>query len=385
MGIPRSYMITMVLGLCWLSSAPAVFAQNLLAEYWTFDQYTQQNPQLQSRQKNFSLRVQHPAQAQRKPLKRPVRIAMIYPGLQSSDYWRRSQTSFEARLKEQALPYTLDAHFTKPETEVPKQAALLARALSKDPDYLIFTLDVLRHRGMIERILSRDRPKVILQNITTPLRAWDGYQPFMYVGFDHALGTQLLVQAYTRLLGKKARYALLYGLPGYVSSMRGDTFRQGYGEHYATNPSQPMAAYYTGFNRKKAAMATHEILQLAEQPEFIFSCSTDIALGVVDALKSAPPTKPILTNGWGGGENELKALQAGTLAMTVMRMNDDNGVAMAEAIALDQQGAGDQVPTIFSGEIVLITQQTSQAAIDTLRERAFRYSNHAPSTTRGTP
>lgn len=57
-----------------------------------------------------------------------------------------------------------------------------------------------------------------------------------------------------------------------------------------------------------------------------------------------------------------------------MRMNDDNGVAMAEAICLDIMKKTDQVPTVFSGEMVLVEKGISNAELDALIRRAFRYS-----------
>ena len=58
-----------------------------------------------------------------------------------------------------------------------------------------------------------------------------------------------------------------------------------------------------------------------------------------------------------------------------MRMNDDNGVAMAEAISLDLQQMAETVPTVYSGEIVQIDQTLTDTDLQALKTRAFRYSN----------
>ena len=108
--------------------------------------------------------------------------------------------------------------------------------------------------------------------------------------------------------------------------------------------------------------------------DFIYSCSTDIALGVIDAIETLGLQGKVQTNGWGGGSQELEEIAKGRLAVTVMRMNDDNGVAMAEAIALDQLGRSDDVPLVYSGEFALVTQAHDAAKIDALKNRAFRYS-----------
>lgn len=62
------------------------------------------------------------------------------------------------------------------------------------------------------------------------------------------------------------------------------------------------------------------------------------------------------------------------LDFTVMRMNDDNGVAMAEAIRLDLENKVKKVPIIFSGEMVIVKQGIGDEELRNLKQKAFRYS-----------
>ena len=57
----------------------------------------------------------------------------------------------------------------------------------------------------------------------------------------------------------------------------------------------------------------------------------------------------VLINGWGGGDSEIAALKKNEIDLTVMRMNDDSSVAIAEAIKLDLDNMEDQVPHVYSG------------------------------------
>ena len=297
---------------------------------------------------------------------------MVYPGLQYSDYWRRSVASFRARMREIGIRFRLEDHFTKPGTEVRLQSRLIGEAMADAPDYLIFTLDAMRHRGIIERVMARGRTKVILQNITTPLRAFGDHQPFLYVGFDHATGARLLAREYRRVFPDGARYAIFYGPAGYVSQMRGGTFRQEMAEH----PNmQLVASYYVNFDRDRAYKAALELLAREPKLDFIYACSTDIAHGVVDALKSTGRLATVRVNGWGGGASELAAIESGDLDFTVMRMNDDNGVAMAEAIRLDLEQGEEKVPVVFSGAFEVVRRGISRDELDRLRRHAFRYSD----------
>lgn len=344
------------------------FAQ--IDQYWQVDRYFKKFPKEKIKFEQFKEIVKNDPQKITSPNK-PVKIVMVYPGNQISDYWRRSKISFEKRLKKLDIQYTLEDHFTKPGT-VSQQAKYLIDAIKRDTDYLIFTLDAAKHSKFIETIISRKKPKLILQNITTPLREWGDIQPFLYVGFDHKIGSLKLAEYFIKKTGGKGKYAVLYGTQGYVSSMRGDEFIK-----YIKNNSdlKLVESYYTDFDKQKAYNAAKQILKKHSDIDFIYSCSTDISHGAIDAIKQSGLGKPILINGWGGGSSEIEALQNGSMDITVLRINDDNGIAMAEAIKLDLEQKQNKVPLIFSGDMEILKKGISQQDLENLKQKAFRYSN----------
>jgi len=342
-----------------------------LSDYWTLRNFIELHPEQSGVTQAFSERVTGEAVPVAANIERPARIAVVYPGIQASDYWRRSVSSLESRLNALGVPYLIDSHFTRPGTEVRRQAVLISEALRQDPDYLVFTLDAFRHRVIIERLIARGRPKVILQNITTPLRAWRTSQPFLYVGFDHVEGTRLLSDHILSGEDAPQKIAILYGPRGYVSSARGDTFRSA---ALARGTAEIVESYYVGFDRENAREATETLLRRHPEVDFIYACATDIALGAHDALHAHDRADDVRLNGWGGGSAELDLVAEGALEATVMRMNDDNGVAMAEAIALDLAGRGDEVPQVYSGDFALVTPDLAPEQLAALKRRAFRYS-----------
>jgi len=336
--------------------------------YLLIDDFLQRHPDQRELMISFAQQVRKAAQTYESEKLAPVTVAIIYPSQQVSDYWRRSLTSFKARMDEMHIRYRLDEYYSTPGKKGELEQHL-QEALSKDPDYLVFTLDIYDHKELIEPLLKLERPKIILQNITTPLKEWEENQPFLYVGFDHSLGAQLLADYYIKATHGRGSYGVLYFTLGYVSSMRGDTFIH----HMEKNSDLHLtrSAYTNG----RAENAATEALSMLADPKlsFIYACSTDVALGAVLALKQSH-RDDVLINGWGGGSAELDALMKGDLDVTIMRMNDDNGVAMAEAILMDQQGRSDLVPTIYYGDMVLVDSKTSAEKLDELKQRAFRYS-----------
>lgn len=355
--------------LCILLLPSQVWANGL--EHWSLQEYLALFPaQLQTSQRFVSV-VRNAGVPLAQPLANTVRIAMLTPNQQVSDYWSRNQQSLGKRLAELGMPFSLQSYPSLPTTTHREQEQQLADALFTDPDYLILTLNSQREAVLLDKLMTRARPKIILMNITTPLKHLEEKQPFFYVGFDHREGTRLLTNKIKEMTGGQASYLMLYGTRGYVSQARGDEFI----ELNMHEPDMNMAqAFYTDVNPEKAKQAVFQTLKDKPSVNLIYACTTDIALGAAQALKILNKKDEIILNGWGGGSGELDALASGDLDLTVMRMNDDNGVAIAEAIRLDQVGKTHLVPQIYSGDFAVIDQQTSQAELERLKDYAFRYS-----------
>ncbi|MCV5919740.1 ABC transporter substrate-binding protein, partial [Escherichia coli] len=78
------------------------------------------------------------------------------------------------------------------------------------------------------------------------------------------------------------------------------------------------SAYYTKATKQSGYEAAKASLEKYPDVDFIYACSTDVALGAVDALKELG-RDDVMINGWGGGSAELEALSKGELDVTVMR------------------------------------------------------------------
>ncbi|SDL51254.1 monosaccharide ABC transporter substrate-binding protein, CUT2 family (TC 3.A.1.2.-) [Maridesulfovibrio ferrireducens] len=343
------------------------------ADYYLLEDFYKFNPDEISKTTDFNELIKKDSPP---PLNKnlTVSIAMVYPGKQVSDYWNRSSKSFRLRLKQYGITPQIHSFFLKPTATFREQNAVFKEALATDPDYLIFTIDTLRHQRMIEPLLIKNKPKIILQNITTPLKAWTDKQPMMYIGFDHVNGSKMLAEYFAEKTYGNGRYAILLPDPGYLSEVRGETFVS-----YMDNNTnlELVSVYQTGINKEKARLATLAIIEKNPDIKFIYACSTDIALGAIEALRKKNMIGKIMVNGWGGGSSELKAIQKGEMDVTVMRINDDNGVAMADAVILDMLGESKKLPLVFSGRLELIEKGINPQKLDLLKNKSFRYSGRA--------
>ncbi len=303
----------------------------------------------------------------------PVKITFATPLMQVSDYWRRSIDSFKGRMNEIGIKYEIREFSTRVD-ENRKLRECVQLALEVNPDYLVLTQNDPGDEMIISRLLNDRDIKIIIQNITIPNQNWKENPPLMYVGFKQTVGASLIAEEYIRVFKGKSnvKYAMLYHIQGnLVSQLRGDFFNEILQEK---TDFKLVSEYYTDGNRKKAYQATLKILKSHPDIDFIHACSTDISFGVLDALKEKKLKNEVVVNGWGGGANELKSLLNGDLNFTAMRINDDNGVAMAEAIRLDMSSSVIQKPIIYSGDIIIVRKGMSKEQIMGFKKRAFRYS-----------
>lgn len=343
-------------------------AHGSLNGFWSYDEYLALHPE----QKSLTTELDAQVQAEPVPFlgaMEPIKISVVVPGEQISDYWQRNVRAFERRLNALNIPYQLQQVTTRPNTDIREQSASLYAALRDGADYLIFTLNSVRHRKFINHVLSQNKTKLILQNITTPVKAWQDNQPFLYVGFDHQRGSRALATYYQERYPEGVNYSVLYFSQGYVSDARGDTFIEAMSSHADSNL---LSAYYTKGDRESGYQAAKAMLNNNPTLDFIYACATDVAFGAVQALDELG-RDTVGLNGWGGGSAELDAIAAGQLDVTVMRMNDDTGIAMAEAIKRDIEHQ--PVPVVYSGRFEVVTRYDDPKRIEALKKKAFRYSD----------
>jgi autoinducer 2-binding protein LuxP len=341
------------------------------SDFWRLDEYWQKYPAQKELSKSFADIVRNPPVPLSTVQDKPILIYLITPSRQLSDYWRRNQLAFTDRLDELAIKYTLKTHDIKVNSSETKRLQLLENALSKDPDFIVLTLDMASSTDAIKHILNNKKTRLILDNVTAPLKSPGKNKPLLYVGFDHQTGTKMLAQYFMETFPDTTQFAVNDYYPGYISEVRGKSFITMMAK---THHFELLSHLYSDATLGSARNNTINLVDLHPNLDFIYASSTDIAIGTSKALQILG-RKDIQVNGWGGGTMELQALAKGELDVTVMRMNDDSGVAMAEAIKLVLDKKEELVPIVYSGEFKLVTSRTQQTQVEKLIKHAFRYSD----------
>lgn len=339
-------------------------------DYWSYYEWQETFPEQKALIRQFEeIVVQKGVDANISDMEK-VKIAIVYPAVQASDYWIKNVKAFRARLDELGINYELETFFSTP-GDVVLQNTQINRVLDSDYDYLVTSLDEMADLGLIERILSEKRIKLILQNITTPLRRFGINQPLLYTGFDHEEGAVLLAEKYLERFKGGGDWILLLFTDGVVSRDRGGVFLR---EISKSGKYNLKGIYKTEGKREIAKKAVIDAIETFEKINFIYSCATDVSLGALDALSELKIKSDVFLNGWGGGSLELDLIKQNLLDITVMRINDDTAVAMAEAIRLDLQGRTNEIPVVYSGSFEIV-DKTKIDRINQLKKQAFRYSS----------
>ena len=148
--------------------------------------------------------------------------------------------------------------------------------------------------------------------------------------------------------------------------MRGTGFIQALPQSHRLRSS-----YYSDSSREGGRDAALRMLREHPELDYIYACSTDVALGALDALEQLQ-RGDVVVNGWGGGPEEIEQLHAGRLPVVLMRISDEAGMAIAEAIRRDLLGL--PVAKVYAGQFEVLDDRMTRAEIRRHEQRAHRYS-----------
>lgn len=313
------------------------------------------------------------------PLARTVhkrfRIAMIFPSLDLSDAWFSGWMGMEGRLKELGILYELTT-MGGGHADHALQVSHIDLAIAQRYDYVIIApTELFVQKAGIQRMIEAGI-KVIVWNNNTPFVEWgrerypDGLQPLAWVGFDHGYGGKMMGEYALTRLEPGSQVAIMHGIPGITTELRGGIAR----DIMEAAGHEIVYEHYADWDKTKAYEATKYILTAYPEVDHIHSTSTAMAYGIIAAVQELGLTGQILVNGWGGGRGEQAYMWEGKLNFTVMRMQDDWGVTLAEVIKYDIEDRRDEIPLSISGGMVIIDDTWTKAEVGKLTEYAYRYS-----------
>lgn len=318
---------------------------------------------------NMQANVAKPAEPMAEPPAEPVKIAVIYPSQDVSDFWLRAFLAMEARLNEIGLPYEA-VQYASGMGDHQLQATYTDQVLNDDFEYVIFGPTELSLQQDNVKTLMDGGKKVIVLNYDAVVQEWGDDQPMMYATFSHLFGALNVCNWVLENLGTEGTYAMIRGTPGSIDDQRSGGFR----DCLAENSDWKMAyEHYGNFLREGGFDGAQQIISAYPEVTLIHNANTAMAMGAISAVQAAGAGDRVGVTAWGGTGDELEALREGELLATPMRMGDDVGVAMAEAIRLDLEGRNDEIPLVFLGRIDIVSSSSGPEVVDAFEREAFRY------------
>ncbi|RBP85319.1 hypothetical protein EBI01_01585 [Marinomonas rhizomae] len=357
----RSFFIWVVLTGITFSVQAANMTLDLMDSQDFYELMPRQGPLAEQ----FTTIVNSPPNPMRVSQKRAVRIALLLFGDMNSLENRSILVTFRKRMRELNIDYRLDTYNDSFEPE--RDLTAYFKMADAQPDYIIMTKLGSMQRRFLERFLRLSRPKVILYNFASPLTHWMNHPPLMYIGFDQKKATIMLASYLDRQLAKDTKISALVLPAGYLGHMRCDLFLD------------EMAKYNRHISRIRAISddkasgfkAAQELLK-ESSPDFIFSCSQSISEGVVAAIQAEGVSSQVQTNAWGLSVNGISDFKSRKVKASVLFMEDDLSIAVAEAIKLDLEGRN--MPNLYIANSMLVPAELDSESLRLMVQQAHHYS-----------
>lgn len=145
------------------------------------------------------------------------------------------------------------------------------------------------------------------------------------VASDNVKGGEMAAEYIIKKLGEGVKVAELEGIPGASATReRGEGFHK-----VADQKLSVVAKQSADFDRTKGLTVSENMLQANPDIQAIFAQNDEMALGAIEASKSAG--KQIFIVGFDGTDDGLKAVEAGTMAATIAQQPELMGQQGLEA------------------------------------------------------
>lgn len=145
------------------------------------------------------------------------------------------------------------------------------------------------------------------------------------VASDNVKGGEMAAEYIIKKLGEGVKVAELEGIPGASATReRGEGFHK-----VADQKLSVVAKQSADFDRTKGLTVSENMLQANPDIQAIFAQNDEMALGAIEASKSAG--KQIFIVGFDGTDDGLKAVEAGTMAATIAQQPELMGQQGVEA------------------------------------------------------
>ena len=169
------------------------------------------------------------------------------------------------------------------------------------------------------------------------------------VASDNVKGGEMAADYIVKKLGEKVKVAELEGIPGASASRE-----RGEGFHKIADSKLTVVAKQTAeFDRSKGLTVAENMLQANPDIKAIFAQNDEMALGAIEAAKSAG--KQIFIVGFDGTADGVKAVEGGAMSATIAQQPEIMGQQGLEAAV--KAAKGEKIDAKISAPLKLIEKK----------------------------
>lgn len=252
--------------------------------------------------------------------------------------------SLKKGVEEQAKTMGLKVKIVDAQNDPAKQANDISDLLESGVTVLIINpVDSAAISTSVEAANNKKIPVITVD------RSADKGTVVSHIASDNVKGGEMAAKLIADKMGNGAKVAELEGIPG-ASATR----ERGQGFHNIADKMLTVVTKQTAeFDRTKGLNVATNMLQANPDVVAIFAHNDEMALGAIQAAKSAG--KQIFIVGFDGTEDAQKAVQDGTMAATIAQQPELMGKLAVETAA--KVVKGEKVEAKIPAELKLVTKQ----------------------------
>ena len=285
-----------------------------------------------------------------------MKMSFVVKDMTNRYYWRMGEGAKRAAKE---LGIELSWTSAKVNGDIEGQIAVVETELVKSPDALI--LVPMNGTALIPKILEANNLGIPV--ITADTRADDNLAKVeTFVGLDEKSSFMTMTEYVVEQLGGEGKVAILEGFRG---SSTAELRLEGMMEVFNATPGiEVVASISADWDREKGLKAAEDILQAHPDIDAILGSNDQMALGAVQAVKSAGKLDDVLIVGDDAIPSALSALKAGELDATIDGNTDLVGYeAVKAAYALVKEGMTLEEWIVVDSSIML-PEDVTQAYLD---------------------
>lgn len=309
-----------------------------------------------SKRRLFMAAAMAAAMAATPALAKQLRFSFVVKDMKNPYYLRMEQGAKAAAKK-----YGIDLTFlsAKFNGDIQGQINVVETQLVKHPDALILT--PMNGTALIPAIMEANNDGIPV--ITADTRVDKGPAKVQtFVGLDEEQSFTKMAEWVVKKLGGKGKIAILEGLPG---SSTAQLRLKGMKKVFNAEPGiKIVASIAADWDREKGLKAAEDILQAHPDVSAIVASNDEMALGAVQAVRSAGKSKQVLIVGDDAIPSALADLKSGALGATIDGNTDKVGYEAVKA-AYEHVKNGKKLPAwIKVPSTIMTAKDVTQAYLE---------------------